>query len=187
MEGSLTLSKDFRRSVKARHFLSPFVCIYICPLQLKEYNSSTKNDTDFTLRLTSWILELGKLSNILTVQGISEIEKKKIQNLTYSGFKVLSFQLNKIKTFFLLYLIILMIRFMGKNIFYFHCTITCKKVILYVFYPYFLDTGGQCFCSGSFFLFSFLRMCYLLTCVSWYIGSLHTFFYIYLSNLSKYK
>ena len=107
--------------------------------------------------------------------------------MRYSGFKVLSFQLNKIKTFFLLYLIILMIRFMGKNIFYFHCTITCKKVILYVFYPYFLDTGGQCFCSGSFFLFFFLRMCYLLTCVSWYIGSLHAFFYIYLSNLSKYK
>ena len=173
MEWSLTLSKDFRRSVKARHFLSPFVCIYICPLQLKEYNSSTKNDTDFTLRLTSWILELGKLSNILTVQGISEIEKKK-----NTEFEIL--WVNKIKTFFLLYLIILMIRFMGKNIFYFHCTITCKKVILYVFYPYFLDTGGQCFCSGSFFLFFFKDVLLINLCVL--VHWLSTYIFLYISQ-----
>ena len=45
---------------------------------------------------------------------------------------------------------------------------------------------GNAFVLDLFFFF-FLRMCYLLTCVSWYIGSLHAFFYIYLSNLSKYK
>lgn len=80
--------------------------LYVSPVVKKQYNFSTKNDTDFTLRLTPWILELGKLSNILTVQGISEIEK--IQNTLDSVF---FFQLNKIKTFFLLYSIILIIRF----------------------------------------------------------------------------
>lgn len=80
MEWSLPLLKNFiRRSVKAKTLYLYFcMYLYISPVVKKEYNFSTKNDTDFTLRLTSWILELGKLSNILTVQGITEIEK--IQN-----------------------------------------------------------------------------------------------------------
>ena len=78
MEWSLILSKDFRRRSESKTLYLYFcIYLYLSPVVKKEYNFSTKNDTDFTLRLTSWILELGKLSNILTVQGISEIEKKK--------------------------------------------------------------------------------------------------------------
>lgn len=76
MEWSLPLLKNcIRRSVKARHFISTFVCIYIFLLQLKRSIIFLPKMTQTTLRLTSWISELGKLSNILTVQGISETEK----------------------------------------------------------------------------------------------------------------
>lgn len=126
--------------------------LYISPVVKKEYNFSTKNDTDFTLRLTSWISELGKLSNILTVQGISETEKN------------------------------------TKS--YFHDKIHMIKHIFFSLYNYLYKSNFVCFLSPFlghwrvmlwFWIFFFLRMCYLSTCV--YIGSLHALL-LYISVIS---